>query len=114
MSKRIQNYSPNEKCYITCTHYQFCAFRKHLASFATTLTAQDTSKLIENERNTGRSTTQISGKDVNGLRYIGINGLLVMSLRNGRGGFFITLIWPQRAMLTSRDNIHIIRQKYIS
>ena len=32
----------------------FVAFRKHLARFATPLTAQDKSKLTENERNTCR------------------------------------------------------------
>ena len=44
-----------------------CAlFRKHLARFATPLTAQVTSrpKLTENERNTGMSTTRSSGKGV--------------------------------------------------
>ena len=42
----------------------FALFRKHLARFATLLTAQDTSKLTGNERNTGRCTTQSSGKGV--------------------------------------------------
>ena len=35
----------------------FALFRKHLACFATLLTAQDTSKHTEKERNTGRCTT---------------------------------------------------------
>ena len=43
----------------------FVVFRKHLARFATPLTAQDKSKLAENERNTGRCTAQSSGKGVN-------------------------------------------------
>ena len=43
----------------------FEIFRKHFARFVTPLTAQNTSKLTENERNTGRSTTQSSGKGVN-------------------------------------------------
>ena len=44
----------------------FELFRKHLARFATPLTAQDTSKLAKNERNTARCTTQNCGKGVNG------------------------------------------------
>ena len=38
----------------------FALFRKQLARFPILLTAQDTSKLIENERNTDRCTTQSS------------------------------------------------------
>ena len=44
----------------------FALFRKHFASFVTPLTAQDAGKLTENKRNTGRCTTQSSGKGVNG------------------------------------------------
>ena len=43
----------------------FALFRKHLAHFLTPLTVQDTSKLPENERNTGRCSTQSSGKGMN-------------------------------------------------
>ena len=53
------------KTHIFCTHYQFYGFRKHLARFTTPLAAQDTSKLTENKRNTGRYITQISEKGVN-------------------------------------------------
>ena len=44
----------------------FVLFSKHLARFATPLSAQDTNKLTENEMNSGRCSTQSSGKDVNG------------------------------------------------
>ena len=44
----------------------FTLFRNHLARFATPLTAQDTSKLTENETNTGRCTTLNNGKGVYG------------------------------------------------
>ena len=48
-----------------CTN-NFALFTKLLARFATPLVAQNTIKLNENERNSGRCTTQSSGKGVNG------------------------------------------------
>ena len=48
-----------------CT-INFACYRKHLTRFATPHTAHDTSKLTEYKRNTGRCTTQCSGKGVNG------------------------------------------------
>ena len=43
----------------------FALFRKHLTRFTTPLTAQDASKLTENERNAGRCATKSSEKGVN-------------------------------------------------
>ena len=84
MLKFIQNYSSNEKCYISCPHYHFCVFKKHLARFTTPLIAEDTNKLTENERNTDRCTTESSEKGLNGYRYIGANDLIGIYLRAGR------------------------------
>ena len=58
-------HQPSQTRYISLT-INFALFRKHLACFATSLTAQDKNKLTENERNTDRCTTQSSGKGVNG------------------------------------------------
>ena len=66
ISNKFIRFSSRDKTHIFCIHYHFLLFRKQIARFATPLTAQDTSKLMENERNTDRCTTQSSGKGVNG------------------------------------------------
>ena len=64
LNKIIRFISLPKTRYISCTHIQFYTFRKHPARFATPLTAQDTGKLTEKDRNTGRCTTHSSGKGV--------------------------------------------------
>ena len=69
LNKCIRFISLAETRYISCIHYQFWNFKKHLACFAAPLTVQDTSKLTDNERNTGRCTHNAVGKAkmVNGI-----------------------------------------------
>ena len=49
LNKFIRFISRGKSRYISCTHYQFCAFRKYLAHFATPLIAQDTTSLRTKE-----------------------------------------------------------------
>ena len=69
MMMMIQFISRTKTGYISCTHYEFCAFYEAYYKFCKTAyftRHKQGPKLNENERNTGRFTTQISENGMNG------------------------------------------------
>ena len=65
LNKFTPFFKPSQGSLSPALTIDFALFRQELARFVTPLTAHDTSKLTENQEDTGRCTTQSSGKGVN-------------------------------------------------